>query len=261
MYMESCFRERANPSKLFECPGTLLDHIAVDSMHAADLGVFGDALGSLFFVEISCKLWYRKRDDGLAQLNRDLEEFYAANPGLTKVTPLAMTQIIAKTPGFPFLKAKAAAARHLADFALALATKHKHGLGRQPYKFRAGSRLGNFSGVHTDHLVAMCKGMADYHRLCSETPFDRDACKASIYLFLTSLRALHDLWRWNLPVHLHAKLPFHIRRKAHLMHHLAEDKLQMWGSPSRFWCYRDEECLSRADRRSGERGKEREREN
>ena len=37
--------------------------------------------------------------------------------------------------------------------------------------------------------------------------------------------------------------PFHLRLKAHLLQHLVEDQLDMWGSPSLFWCYGDENFI------------------
>ena len=50
-YFQACARERRQPSNLFQCPGTLIDHIAVDGMHAGDLGTFADAVGSLLWLE------------------------------------------------------------------------------------------------------------------------------------------------------------------------------------------------------------------
>ena len=53
-YLQSCMAAGIIPS-LFQTPGFLLQHVAVDSMHAADLGCFQDALGSLLWLEISNK--------------------------------------------------------------------------------------------------------------------------------------------------------------------------------------------------------------
>ena len=38
-------------------------------------------------------------------------------------------------------------------------------------------------------------------------------------------------------------LPFHLRQKAHLCHHLVEEKILLFGSPSAFWRYRDEDFV------------------
>ena len=69
-YLEACARERSEPSHLMRCPGLLLDRLTVDSMHAGDLGTFQDAVGSLFWLEITHRPLYRNRAGGLAALNR-----------------------------------------------------------------------------------------------------------------------------------------------------------------------------------------------
>ena len=37
-YMTTCARSRVAPSNIFRCPGTVLEHIGIDSMHTGDLG-------------------------------------------------------------------------------------------------------------------------------------------------------------------------------------------------------------------------------
>ena len=64
-----------------------------------------------------------------------------------------------------------------------------------------------------------------------------------MYTFLESFIALHDMWRAAFPDHLHDKLPFHIRPKAHMLQHLVEEKIVLFGSPNAFWCYGDEDFV------------------
>jgi hypothetical protein len=64
-----------------------------------------------------------------------------------------------------------------------------------------------------------------------------------MYKYLQSLEALHRLWRVGVPVAEHRPLPFHIRPKAHCCQHLVEEKIEAYGSPSSFWCYRDEDFI------------------
>ena len=79
-------------------------------MHAGDLGTFQDAIGTLFWLEIATKAWHRSQKVGLAALNSSLNSFYTAHQhdNLSKLTPLAASQIYAKQPGYPYLKAKTA---------------------------------------------------------------------------------------------------------------------------------------------------------
>jgi predicted nicotinamide N-methyase len=64
-----------------------------------------------------------------------------------------------------------------------------------------------------------------------------------MYKYLQSLDRLNKLWRRDVPVEDRQKLPFHIRPKAHMLQHMVEDKLPLFGSPARFWCYRDEDYV------------------
>ena len=93
----SCAQEGYAPSAIFMCPGFMLHHIMIDAMHATDLGVFQDALGGVFWCELTCRRFYPNQKTGLAALNRSLKLYYRANPGLSSVLPLAMSQIRAPT--------------------------------------------------------------------------------------------------------------------------------------------------------------------
>ena len=64
-----------------------------------------------------------------------------------------------------------------------------------------------------------------------------------MYQYLQALQGLHDLWRVGIPLARWNKLPFHIRPKCHVCQHLAEEKILLFGSPSTFWCYRDEDFV------------------
>ena len=60
-YMEACMREGSPPATLFQSPGFRIEHVTVDAMHSADLGTFADAIGSLFWLEITHKPWHRNK--------------------------------------------------------------------------------------------------------------------------------------------------------------------------------------------------------
>jgi hypothetical protein len=64
-----------------------------------------------------------------------------------------------------------------------------------------------------------------------------------MYMFLQSLSALNSLWRAEVPRAVQKVMPFHLRQKGHLLQHIVEDKVGLWGSPAMFWCYRDEDYI------------------
>ena len=246
-YMEACVREGSPPSTLFHSPGFRIEHVTVDAMHSADLGTFADAIGSLFWLKITHKPWHRNNKAGLASLNADLEMYYAAHrdQNLTKLTPLSMPQILSNNPGYPFLKAKAAMTRHAAEFCLTLARRHQAGdaEGRPPYRFRARSRMEAQSDRHCDLLVELFEGLLEFTTSCSASPFVIEDNRNAMYKYLQALESLHCVWRQGVPVVVQSKLPFHVRPKTHACQHLVEEKIEAFGSPSSFWCYRDEDFI------------------
>jgi hypothetical protein len=245
-YIQSCAREASQPSHLFKCPGTQLNHLTVDAMHAADLGTFQDAVGSLFWLEATHKPWHRNQTEGLQSLNRIINEYYAAHQdqGFSKATPLVWTQIMAQSPGYPFLKAKAAQTRHLAQFCLTLAQLHRSGNGVRPaFEFKATHRLALETSRHCDLLVLLFEGFLEFNESCANHPFSSNECRAAMYKYLQALGDLNRLWRAGVHVDRQASLPFHLRPKAHVCQHMAEEKIDAFGSPSSFWCYRDEDFV------------------
>ena len=169
----------------------------------------------------------------MQSLNRQLENYYSANPDrrFTKVSPLTMAQILGETPGYPYLKAKAAGTRQLAEFGLILARRHRFGGdGFQPFQVSRHHRLDRRLNEHLDLVVEMFEGLVQYTTSCSE--YSRQGCVEGMYRFLQSLQALHDMWREGIPLAQQKGLLFHVRPKAHVLQHLVEDKLWLWGSPS-----------------------------
>lgn len=251
-YMTRCAAEGSQPSYIFRCPGFRLEMICVDSMHAADLGCFADGLGSIFSLEVGNHQWTPNQQAGLASLNQRLNAWYKANRAHSgsKVTPVVLSQINNKTLGYPFLKAKAAQVRHLAEFGLELANLHKFGMAaapgraaRAPFRFSASHRLAGRENEHLDLQIRMFHGMAAYTRSLSAAEFDSTACRDSMLQFLSSLSALNTLWRVGATQAVEKAAPFHFRVKAHMLQHLVLDHVPIFGSPAKFWCYRDEDYV------------------
>ena len=252
-YIENCALEGGEPCYLFQCPGFELWMLVVDSMHSADLGCFGDALGSLFFLEITNRAKYPSMAEGMKSLNVQLDAFYRANPRFsrTKITPLALQQVIARKPGYPFLKGKAAQVRQLAEFGLILALKHQNGwvaengVVHAPFAFSAKHRLHGHTAEHLRLQVELFQSMCGYTRSLAAETFDEDMCRESMLGFLDTLSTLNTLWRRGLVVDSakYKSAPYHLRRKAHMLQHLVLDHIPVFGCPTLFWCYRDEDFV------------------
>ena len=248
-YILACAASELQPSAIFCFPGLELRHIAIDTMHSGDLGVFQDAIGALFHTEVHNKAWHRSKAVGIVALNQQLNRFYMANRRLTKLTPLFLSQLTASTKtggsAYPTLRAKAAQTRHVAEFARILAHTHRGDGGRRrPFRFRRDHRLHARSEEHNDLVVAVFENLAMYHRVCSEEPFNRELCRNALMGCLQNMGALHFMYREGVVAEQErAKLPWKLRPKAHMLQHLACDQLDLWGSPSNFWCYGDEDYV------------------
>ena len=231
-----------SPSAIFGCPGFVLDYIALDSMHCGDLGVFQDAIGGLLFMEMSNKQWHRSYAAGISYLNAELKQFYAAHAGLSQIH-LTANMIKGQTGSYPTLKSKAAECRHLAKFAVVLAHRQASGAaGRAPFHFPHG-RLGAYSGEYRLLIVQMATNLDRYHESCMVEPFVVADCQNSMHAFLKALTDLRLLFRRGLAAAFHGKQPFPLRPKGHMLEHLVDDKVPMWGSPKSFWCYGDEDFV------------------
>ena len=197
-YWTWCVHHGVEPSHFFRIPGFSLDMLAVDAMHTCDLGTFQDAAGSLFFLEIDNKRHHRNRNDGLKWLNRSLKSFYTAHgdEGLSSLAPLTLPQIIGKSLGYPFLKAKAAQTRHAAKFCLMLAQQHQSGTAdRRPFQFERNHRLLARSAEHRNLVVEVFAGMTEFIGTCAADVFVPGDCRRGAYKYLQNLQTLNKMWR------------------------------------------------------------------
>ena len=241
--MENLAQRGQQPSSVFKAPGFRLEYIAVDAMHSADLGVFQVALGSLLWVEIAHKPWHRTQADGVKWLNQELKYYYQANRS-KKLSEVFLTKSMIKSEdvGFPLLRAKAAQTRHLAEFGLYLALLHEYGDASRPsFRFPDHGRLGGRSRERCRLQSEVFQGMVSFLDSLDRVPFCPGECKRAAYQFLQAFESLRRLWRTDLEnPERSLGLPWHMLPKGHLLQHLVEDKLQLWGSPKSFWCYSDE---------------------
>ena len=54
---------------------------------------------------------------------------------------------------------------------------------------------------------------------------------------------LRLLFGTGLPAHPHDSQTFNYRPKGHMMDHIVNEKIQLWGSPRNFWCYADKDFV------------------
>ena len=119
---------------------------------------------------------------------------------------------------------------------------HMEQLAEPPFELRE-ERLRPYSAEYRGLIVLMAASMHRYHEVCSAEPFVIADCQASMHVFIQALTELRALFRRHLPAHLHFAQPFPFRPKGHMLLHLVNEKVLLWGSPKNFWCYGDEDFV------------------
>lgn len=219
--MQSIRDRGLSVSPLFSSPGVVSDIFAIDWLHCTDLGVTCDFLGNLF--------WHITggRPAQVAQLYKDICEFYKVARSPSRLDGLTVLMLRKKASKSPKLRAKAAEARCLVPFAAQLAAQ----------------KLGD----PTDSVQVTIKSAADHLAKCYECLhqdlFEPEKMKYHSIQFLLLYKALEDqfgpkLWK--------------IKPKFHLF----AESCTSGSNPSASWVYRDEDfggTLANYSRRRGGR--------
>ena len=110
--------------------GFRLECVMVDVMHCVDLGVAAHILGNVFWELVLRKAFapLGTQETNVGVLMRQMKAYYKQLPGNPSRTKGKLpVERLRTTKGWPKLKAKAAATRHPARFALDLAQRHSDG--------------------------------------------------------------------------------------------------------------------------------------
>jgi hypothetical protein len=180
-------------------------------------------------------------------LNESLSTYYSNHTDqLSQLGTVVEALLWAKKNGFPSLGAKAAPTRHAVEHCLILAQLHAHGRpGKPPFRFAEGHRLAGHSERHCQLVVELFGALHEFFQACKAAPFDEARCRQGMYAYLQSHDALHKLWRIGLSEEEAKHQPWHWRPKGHILQHMAEEKVDMYGTPMNFWGYRDEDFVGR----------------
>ena len=199
--------QRVNP--LLMCAYVNLQVCRIDWLHAADMGVAADFMGSTLWL-LQRKLPQPNQKERVAALWDQISAWYVAEEVNDRIRTLTVT-MIKRDKKWPKLKMSAAHCRNLVPFVL------------------------QFAEAHCDFSVpeeeAACLGMrhlaACYGTLSSASIFKADILRvnstkfANLYVGLAQLQPS----RWRIKPKLHAWL----------------EACNEGGDPATHWCYRDED--------------------
>jgi hypothetical protein len=112
------------PILLRDVQGLRLDSIMIDVLHTVDLELSCHIVANVFLECVNGHVWGgTTQQRGLDELNRELKAYYKTRRGVSKTQGDLTIERLRTSNSWPKLKAKAAATRHVAAFALDLASR------------------------------------------------------------------------------------------------------------------------------------------
>ena len=213
------------PILLALCIGFRLECILVDVLHAADLGMTAHIIGNIMWESVLQKYWGASTQEANVELlAKDLDSWYKKTKCKVKIQGKLTQQRIRADGQFPKLKCKAAAARHLADYALDVARRTSTGSTHDQLKIALAESLTRFYQIMEENGQFFSPGVqGDFRQvgngLCS---------MLSILSAEAHAKGLR-MWKYS--------------PKVHLVEHMTGDQAAAFGNPRYFWWYADEDLV------------------
>ena len=207
--------------------GLTLGCVMIDVLHTVDLGLGAHVVGNIFWRCVTLRVWGgRTQEANVAKLEEELNAWYQAKKEKSQLQGRLTIARLRTSDGWPKLKSKAAAARHVTEFALKLAREHLLPLGDRGRK---------------EYAVVQC--LANFYRVIGNagtflTPDERTAvtqqgrslCIMHSQLARECFDAGQKFWKLN--------------PKLHLFLHLVEWLVPELGlNPRQYWTYGDEDVV------------------
>jgi hypothetical protein len=211
----------AIPALLILIVGFRIDCVMVDVLHAVDQGVASRIIGnSLWHVGVVLEKLGKGTIDGKVKLlDEHLGKWYKDNPQCTSRLQGHLTEPRLRSKGWPKLKAKAAATRHLAEYALHLVLtfapeeRQMVGIAQQLVRF--------YTIIKTESMFLSVEAREAMPKIGMTI--------AILYSALAVKAASSTIKAWKMTP------------KLHLFEHLAEEQCLEHGNPRYYWCYPDED--------------------
>jgi hypothetical protein len=217
--------EKGDPvSPIFSIPYLDTKCFKIDWLHVADQGISANFLGSLFSVLID-KMPGSSKDDRLASLFADIQNFYKTTGCQSKLDGLTHTMIQKNATSTPKLRGRGADIRALV-----------------PYGLEAAERLLDSADPLESTVMQMAVHLNECYKLLSRAMYQHSALAENCQKFCLLALAMEetaDPVIWG------------TKPKLHLFQELCEESDYC---PSLSWCYRDEDMggsLARIAHRKG----------
>ena len=214
------------PALLAVAIGFRLDCIMIDVLHTVDQGVASHIIANVMWVFAVVRKVFggKTQEENVQRLYAHMQKWYKGLKSKTRMQGKLTVERLRTKGGWPKLKAKAAATRHLAAYALHLAQT-----------FGTGT-------VEDKQILGVCQMLSEFYNVMqSESQFLSAAAKLDVPKVGYRLVALYtalatDAKRKGLKL-------WKLQPKLHLFLHLCEWQAITHGNPRYYWTYADEDLM------------------
>lgn len=210
--------------EVFRVRGFKMEFVMIDILHTVDLGVASHVVANIFLEVMRLGCWGATHKVQLEGLTKDMQEWYKAQKNISRLQGRLTIERLRTTGGWPKLKAKAAATRHLTRYALVLAQRHDSG------------------SVHDRQRLAVAQLLVSFYDVLDQNGmFLSPTAKEALPKIGSRLCIIYEkLSRESLEA---GRMMWKLVPKFHLFLHLCEWQSQSFGNPRFWWCYADEDLV------------------
>ena len=212
----------AIPPMLVAAIGFRLECVMIDVLHTVDLGVASHVIANVMFLFAVMRSVFGggTQEKKIEKLMAHMQSWYSSNKPSSNVKGKLTVERIRTRGGWPKLKAKAAATRHLAGYALALVQE--------------------FGTPDDRRVLAVCQLLVKFYAfLDSESQFMGPVAKAEMPKLGRQLVGIYSSLAQD-AVNARVKM-WKLMPKLHLFLHLCEWQSVELGNPRYYWTYPDED--------------------
>ena len=212
------------PALLTAVLGLRLECIMVDVLHTVDQGVASHIIGNVFWLIAIRRAAFGKGtyEQKIEMLAAHMKQWYKREKCDSKVQGKLTLERVRASGGWPKLKAKAAATRHLAPYALFL--------------------MKMFGTEEDQQVLAVCTLLCEFYQILNnESMFMSEAAKARMPVVGLQLSVLYVKLAAD-AANVRLKM-WKMSPKIHIFVHLCEWQSLEWGNPRYYWTYADEDWV------------------
>ena len=201
----------------------------IDVLHTVDLGIAAHIIANVLWVFAVVRNVFKggNQEDRVRKLFAHMQKWYKVTKAKSKLQGKLTVERIRTQGGWPKLKAKAAATRHLASYALHIV-----------------QTFGSMSVDEDRKILGVCQLLCSFYSIMdSESQFLSPAAKTELpklgarlvglYSSLATEAKRNNLKLWKL------------QPKLHLFLHLCEWQAISQGNPRYYWTYSDEDLAGK----------------